>query len=171
MLSVLIFVGCASFLFVRSQLIPKSFGQHSAYRVDALDEIAARPSVLFADTACLKCHVNVEQERAESLHKVVHCMHCHGLGRNHVAQALKAVDLPDSRVDPAEKWDGNFLTGIDLYVTKDRATCLVCHEAKVGMPEKFKKINVAEHLEEMGAEAPGSREACFECHGHHDTAP
>jgi hypothetical protein len=51
---------------------------------------------------------------------------------------IKAVDSPESPVDPAEKWDGNFLT-IDLYVTRS-TTCLVCHEAKVGMPEKFKKI-------------------------------
>lgn len=168
---VLIVAGGASFLLLRSQLIPKSFGERSAYRVDALDEIAARPSVLHAQSDCLKCHVNVEQERAESLHKVVHCMHCHGLGRNHVAQALKAADSPGSQVDPAGKWDGNFLTHMDLYITKDRATCLVCHEAKVGVPETFKTINVAEHLEEMGAQAPESREACFECHGHHDTAP
>jgi hypothetical protein len=38
------------------------------------------------------------------------------------------------------------------------------------MPEDFMKINVAEHLEEMGAEEPESRETCFECHGNHDTA-
>jgi Cytochrome c554 and c-prime len=167
----LIVVGCAGFQFMRSHLVPKSFGQHSAYRADALDEIAAKPSVLYADTECFKCHVDVEQERAESLHKAVRCTHCHGLARDHVAQARKVADQPGSQVAPAEKWDGNFLTDIDLYITKDRAICLSCHEAKIGMPETFKKINVAEHLEEMGAEAPDSREACFECHGPHDTAP
>ena len=169
-LLVLIVVGCAGFLFARSRLIPESFGQRSPYRADALEEIAAQPSVLYADSVCLKCHVDVEQERAESLHKAVRCMHCHGLGRNHVAQARKAAESSDSQIDPAEKWDGDFLTQLDLYITQDRATCLVCHEAKVGLPEEFKKINVAEHLEEMGAEAPHSRETCFECHGGHDTA-
>jgi hypothetical protein len=39
------------------------------------------------------------------------------------------------------------------------------------MPEDFKKTNVAEHLEEMEADEPTSRETCFECHGGHDTAP
>lgn len=167
----LIVAGGAGFLFMRNQLIPKSFGQRSAYRADALQEIAAKPSVLHADSDCLKCHTDVRQERAESLHKAVHCMHCHGIGRKHVAQALKAADAPDSPVEPAATWDGNFFTNVDLYITKDRATCLVCHEAKVGVPEEFKKINVAQHLEEQGAEAPASRETCFECHGAHDTAP
>jgi nitrate reductase cytochrome c-type subunit len=167
----LILAGSAGLLFVRSQMIPKSFGQHSAYRADALDEIAAKPSVLPEETECLKCHVDVKQERAESLHKAVHCMHCHGVARNHVAQALKAVASPGSQIDAAQQWDGDFLTAIDLYVTKDRATCLACHEEKVGMPEDFKKINVAAHLEEMGAEEPSRREVCFDCHGPHDTAP
>jgi hypothetical protein len=170
-LLVLILVGCASFLFVRSRLIPESYGQRGPYRADALEEIAAKPGVLYSDSVCHKCHADVEEERAASLHKAVRCMHCHGLGRNHVAQARKAAESSDSPIDPAAKWDGNFLTQLDLYITKDRAICLACHEAKVGMPEEFKKLNVAEHLEEMGAEAPNSRETCFECHGGHDTAP
>ncbi|MEX0675924.1 MAG: hypothetical protein WD063_02535 [Pirellulales bacterium] len=170
-LLVLIVAACAGFVFTRSRLIPRSFGQRSQYRADALDEIAAKPSVWYADGVCLKCHVDVQQERAESLHKAVGCIHCHGLGRKHVAGALKAAESPDFHIEPAQKWDGNFLTQIDLYVTKDRTICLVCHEAKVGMPEDFKKINVAQHLEEMGAEAPNSQETCLECHGGHNTAP
>ena len=126
---------------------------------------------MLADAVCLKCHVEVEKERVESLHKAVSCFHCHGLGREHVAQARKAAKSPVLSVLPAKKWDGNFRTHIDLYITKDKATCLVCHEARVGMPEKFKKINVARHLKEQEASEPKSRESCFECHGGHDTAP
>lgn len=162
--------GGSAFLWAQSQMVPKTYGRQGPYRAAALDEIAAKPSVLQADAVCLKCHVEVEEERAESLHSVVSCAHCHGLGREHVAQARKAAKSPGLTVAPAKKWDGDFMTKIDLYITQDRATCLVCHEARVGMPEKFKKINVAEHLEEMGASEPKGRETCFECHMGHDTA-
>ena len=66
---------------------------------------------------------------------------------------------------------GDVRAYIDLFITQDRATCLVCHESMVGMPEGFKQINVAEHLEDMGAEEVKGRDVCFECHMGHDTAP
>jgi len=164
--------GGAGFLSLRSKMIPESFGEHSPpYRGAALSEIAARRSVLPADSVCLTCHVDVGEERAESLHKAVLCTHCHGLGQAHVAQARRAAESPDLSVDPAREWDGDFLTEIDLYVTQDRTICLACHEAAVGMPEDFRKIDVEQHLEEMGAENPMTRETCFECHDGHDTAP
>ena len=161
----LIFAGGAGFLWARTKMIPESFGERGPYRADALDELADRPMVLQADRVCLECHAEVGEERAESLHKVVRCFHCHGVGREHVSSAHEGAE------SAADEWDGDFQTKIDLYITKDRATCLVCHEVHVGMPEGFKKINVAEHLGEMGAEEPASRETCFECHGPHDTAP
>lgn len=161
----------AAFWKIRDRMIPESFGQQGPYRAEALNEIAARPSVLQGDTACLKCHAEVGKERAKALHKAVRCVHCHGLGREHVVQALKAANTPGTVIDPAGPWDGDFLTHADLFITKDRATCLACHEATVGMPDKFRKIKVAEHLEEMGAAEPENRETCFECHGGHDTAP
>ena len=65
----------------------------------------------------------------------------------------------------------NFQTDVDLYITKDRATCLACHQAVVGMPKDFKKINLAQHLEDEGAEEPNSPETCFECHEGHNTEP
>ena len=83
----------------------------------------------------------------------------------------RAAHDPAVRIEPAAKWDGDFLTSIDLYITRDKRTCLVCHEAAVGMPKDFKKINPAEHLEEQGASEPASQETCFECHGGHNTAP
>lgn len=173
----LVVAGGWGFLWVRGQMVPETFGQQGPYRAAALDEIKAKPSVLLADAVCLKCHTEVGKERHESLHKAVSCFHCHGLGREHVEQARK-VELARKAgkskgltIPPAKKWDGNFRTHIDLYITKDKATCVACHEARVGMPAKFKKINIAEHLKEQEAEEPKSRESCFECHGGHDTAP
>ncbi len=159
------------FVGMRSQMIPESFGQTGPYRAAALTEIAARPSVWQSDAVCHECHEDVEEERADSLHKDVRCSHCHGVGREHVAQARRAAESPESPIDPAEEWDGDFLTSVDLYITTDRKTCLVCHEDQVGMPVDFKKIDFAEHLEEQGASEPDSKEACFECHAGHDPAP
>ena len=171
----LLVLGGAGFLAVRNRLVPETFGdlsgRYGPYRVAALEQLAAKRSVLIFDTVCHKCHEDVQQERCETKHKSVQCIHCHGMAREHVAQALAAEKNPEIEIASAKEWDGDFLTKIDLYITQDRATCLVCHEAVVGMPKGFQKINVAEHLEEMEAEEPQSREACFECHGGHDTEP
>lgn len=171
LLSLLVIAGGAGFVSLRQRMIPETYGTKGPYRASALDEIAAHPMTLQADGVCLKCHTEVGEERAECLHKAVRCIHCHGLALQHVAQAVKALESPEATISPAAKWDGNFLTNLDLYITKDRAICLACHEAVVGMPKDFKKIDVARHLEEMGAESPQSRETCFECHGGHNTAP
>lgn len=163
-------VGAVAFN-VRKMLVPEAFGTTGPYRAGALTEELARPSIHIADATCLECHQNVGEERAESLHKVVNCTHCHGLSRDHVVQARLAAKDPSHEIPKAQEWDGDFFTKIDLFVTKDKATCLSCHEAVVGMPRDFKKIIAAVHLEEMGASEPASRESCFECHGGHDTAP
>jgi hypothetical protein len=136
-----------------------------------LAEEAAIRSVFQSDATCHECHEDVKEERAESLHQSVRCFHCHGVGREHVAQARRAAETPDAEIDPAQEWDGDFMTDIDLYVTNNRKTCLVCHESKVGMPADFRQIVVAEHLEEQGASEPESVEVCFECHDGHDPAP
>lgn len=170
-LLLLIVIGGAGFLWARTQMIPESFGERGPYRGDALDEIAAMPMVLPPDHVCLECHTDVGDERAESLHEAVRCFHCHGTGQEHIAMARKAAESDNVSIPAAREWDGDFLTKIDLFVTQDRKTCLVCHETQIGMPEDFKKINVAEHLEDMGADDPTSRDTCFECHGGHDTAP
>jgi len=166
-----VMMGSVGFLFVRGKMIPKSFGQYGPYRAEAMSELAARPSRFQADAACLACHEDVGEERAEALHISVRCVHCHGLGLEHIAQAEQAAESSEVSIDPAKDWDGKFPTEVDLYISKDRATCLACHKEVVGMPEDFQKINVAEHLEEMEAEDPEGRETCFECHEGHDTAP
>jgi hypothetical protein len=170
-LALLIAAAGTGFVVVRRRLVPESFGQQGPYRAAALRAIAAQPSVLQGDAICHQCHQDIQDERAESLHNAVRCTHCHGLGREHVAQARKAAESPQFKIAPAAKWDGDFATKIDLFVTKDQKTCLACHEAVVGMPKEFRKIDVAKHLEEMGASEPASRETCFECHGPHNTAP
>jgi hypothetical protein len=158
-------------LVVRAVLVPSDFGEKGPYRTSALADNAARPSLFPADSTCHSCHEAVQHERAGKPHEAVRCAHCHGYGAEHVRLATVAKNDPSATIPKAVAWDGDFLTKLDLYMTKDRRVCLSCHEAAVGMPADFKKIDVAGHLEEQGASDPLSRETCFECHGGHDTAP
>ncbi|MCP4190055.1 MAG: hypothetical protein GY768_05440 [Planctomycetaceae bacterium] len=168
----LIAIAGVSVQMIRSAMVPKSFGEQGPYRADALATIAAQEIRFPTDAKCHACHDDVREERAESLHATVACVHCHGFGKDHIAEAeLAASSNEDASVTPAKPWDGQFPSTIDLFITQDQKTCLVCHESVVGMPAEFKKIDVAEHLEEQGADDPESRETCFECHGGHDTAP
>lgn len=157
--------------FVRAILVPGDFGERGPYRASALADNAARPSRFPADATCHACHEPVREVRAGTAHESVRCAHCHGVGAEHVRLALAATKDPAATIPPAAEWDGDLLTKVDLFVTKDRRVCLSCHEAALGMPEEFKKIEVAVHLEEQGASEPLSKETCFECHGPHDTAP
>jgi hypothetical protein len=148
-LLLLIVGGGVMFLVIRSRLVPASYGEKGSYRADALQEIAAKPSRWHADADCLACHASVAEERSGSLHEAVRCFHCHGIGTAHVQQARLAAEAPETQIPAADAWDGDFLTSIDLYVTKDKAICLSCHQNAVGMPADFKKIDVAAHLEEQ----------------------
>jgi hypothetical protein len=171
LLFLLIVAAAVGYGVIRGRLVPATYGDQGAYRAAALTEIAARPSKWQSDQTCLECHQNVAKEREGSLHEAVRCFHCHGVGTKHTELARLAAKSPGTTIPPAQKWDGNFLTTIDLYLTKDKATCLSCHQDAVGMPAKFKKINQAQHLEEMGASEPKSAEVCAECHAGHNTAP
>lgn len=156
-------------LVVRNALIPESFGRLGPYRADALGEIAALRSTWQADATCLKCHVEVGEEREGSAHEAVSCAHCHGLGRVHVAQARLAAESKELSIDPAKKWDGDFLTTVDLYIARHRNTCLVCHRYVLGKPDDFLMIDVDEHLADVEPKNPNSPAVCLECHGAHDT--
>lgn len=160
-----------TFFVVRSRLVPASYGEIGPYRTAALADIAAQPSRWISDAACLECHVSVGEERSGSLHEAVACFHCHGRGAEHVALARQAAESPDIAIPPPAAWDGDPFTKVDLFLTKDKAVCLSCHQDAVGMPADFKKIQVAAHLEEQGASEPDSLEVCFECHAGHNTAP
>ncbi|MFO0975580.1 MAG: hypothetical protein U0996_04240 [Planctomycetaceae bacterium] len=163
-LAVLIAAAGAGAFWVRGQLVPPDWGKSGPYRESALAQIASDPHILTADNKCLKCHESVHEERKDSPHVAVRCMHCHGNGHEHMKVAEKGdYKKPET---PAA-WDNKFPSKVDLFVTKDRAICLSCHMKVLGMPESFKSIDVAKHLEEQGAENVASPEVCFECHTGH----
>lgn len=168
----LLVVGGVAFKVTTLQLVPDTFGDQGPYRAAALGELSGKKRLLMpSDAQCLSCHADVGEERKDALHKAVRCFHCHGVGTAHMEETRKAEGQPGATYRPAEQWDGNFLTKQDLYITKDRKACLVCHEAIVGMPEDMQQIVVVEHLKEEEAEHPEKADVCFECHGGHDTAP
>ena len=166
-LALLILAAGGGAFFLRNQMVPAGFGQEGPYRVAALTEEKALPHSFSSDASCLKCHESVHEERKDSPHLAVRCMHCHGNGREHIALAEKALTAPDTKIPPASAWDGDFLTKLDLFVAKDRAMCLSCHQKVVGMPTAFRAIEVAKHLEEQGATDADSPDVCFECHTGH----
>ena len=160
---------------VRNRLVPETYGdkwgRYGPYRVAALEQLAAHPSRLVPQATCEQCHTDVQEERDGTLHEDVACTSCHGLGRNHVTQALQAEENPDIEIDPPGEWDGDLMTKMDLFKAPHRSMCLSCHESVVGMPSRFAQIIVAEHLEEQEASEPEAVDVCFECHGYHDTEP
>jgi len=163
----LLLIGAMGAFFLRHSVVPEAFGAKGPYRPAALDQIAALPSVLSSDATCLKCHSKVQEERAESPHQAVRCMHCHGNGHEHIAAALKAAESPGMEIPKAAEWDGDFHSKQDFFVTKNRSTCLSCHASVVGMPKDFRSIDMAKHLEEQGAENINDKNVCFECHTGH----
>lgn len=170
-LAALLATAACGLVAVRTVLRPATYGDVGPYRAAALAENAALPSVFQADAVCHECHTDVQEERSGTLHEAVRCVHCHGRALEHVALARRHRDDPAVDVVPAAAWDGDFLTHQDLFISRDLATCMSCHEAVVGMPASFKKITLAAHLDEQGASDAAARDTCFECHGPHDTAP
>jgi nitrate reductase cytochrome c-type subunit len=71
------------------------------------------------------------------------------------------------KLEPAKAWDKSFVSQIDLFITKDKAICLSCHQRVVGMPSTFRAIDPTKHLEEQGAADVSSPDVCFECHSGH----
>ncbi len=171
-LAALVTLGVAAAVTARGLMVPKTYGEHEGhfYRQAALEQIASRPSVHIADSVCHECHQDVKEERAEAKHHTVGCFHCHGPSKGHVADARAKADSKEA-TKPATKLE-EYLKGGDFFITQDRESCVKCHEEGLGMPSGFQKINVAEHLDDEGADEPDSRETCFECHDNgHDTTP
>ncbi len=168
----LLAVGGLGFKLLTSLLVPESFGATGPYRADAIPMLQKKyEPIIPADSQCLKCHAEVGEERKEALHKTVRCYHCHGLGTKHMQEAAAHEKDSSVAITKAAQWDLNFLTKQDLYNTKNKKACLVCHEKTVGMPTEFAQIVVKEHLDENEPDEPKSPEVCSECHEGHDTAP
>jgi hypothetical protein len=111
-----------SYLVARSFLTPSSFGQYGWYRGDAVGEIAAARTPLFAGKqACDECHADIVRKLAAGAHQTLSCEACHGVSREHV----------ENPKIPPDKATGHY--------------CLRCHEANPSRPAWFKQIVVKNH--------------------------
>jgi hypothetical protein len=121
--ALVLLVGLALFLLVRSAVIPKAFGQYGHYRPAALEINRQRPVAFAGQAECVLCHDSEAKTRAAGKHAHVACEACHGPQAKHAADpmALKPT-LPD--VAPL---------------------CASCHQKDAAKPKSFPQVVPAEH--------------------------
>ena len=80
------------FLFLRSVLIPDTFGELGHYRAASLIDNTL-PEIHYAgQKACFECHQDIEDRKAQDVHSDIRCETCHGPGQKHVISS-KAGDI------------------------------------------------------------------------------
>ncbi len=131
----------AGFMFVRSLLVPPSFGKLGHYRADAVGEFTQLPRHYAGESACKKCHAQQGADKAKSSHHSISCESCHGALLAH-AENPKSADNKPRRPKEAEV----------------RAFCGNCHGKSVSRPARFPQIDLEEHNRGM---------ACNQCHQPH----
>lgn len=116
-------VGTAVLLFVRSLLMPQSFGQYGHFRGNALTEIRALPVAFAGHQSCEECHSDVLDLKKTGKHARVTCETCHGALASH-------ADDPAS-VQPEK--------------LRIETLCVRCHEASSAKPKGFPQVASEEH--------------------------
>jgi hypothetical protein len=133
---VVFLLALGAFLAWRSWMVPRDFGVYGHFRAGAIADIAARTPHFAGQAACIACHDDVHQARLVGRHKAIGCESCHGpLG-------------PHARGE----------TDVAPVRPNGRATCLVCHVSRPGLPSAFPRIVVKEHSDAG---------PCTECHRPH----
>jgi hypothetical protein len=129
-------LGIALFLVLRWVMVPADFGVYGHYRAGALTDAMSRPLRFAGQAACIECHTDIAELRAQGRHAKVGCESCHGALGAHAAN-------PD---------------GVKPKKPDPRATCIVCHTASISKPKSFPQVVVADH-------APaGSCAECHQVH-------
>jgi len=132
----LFLAGVAAFVILRWLMVPADFGRFGHYRAGAVADNMARPIVYAGQAACLECHADVAEARAQGKHVRVACESCHGALAVHAADPRAAKP---TRPDP-------------------RKTCITCHTSSISKPAAFPQVVPAEHAPE------GSCAACHAVH-------
>jgi hypothetical protein len=129
--AILLCVGLAAFLALRTFLVPGDFGTLGHYRESALVDNRAQAVSYAGQRLCEECHADVGESRVESKHARVACEACHG--------ALAGHAEDPTAVAPAK------LPPEDL--------CLTCHAFNLARPASFPQVKRDEH---SGGEACSS---------------
>ncbi len=123
--AVVLVVGIAAFLLIRTALIPKAFGKYGHYDAAALDRIRQHPVAFAGQDTCVMCHDDQAKARAAGKHAHVSCEACHG------PQAAHANADDPSAHKPALPDVANL--------------CRRCHEKDAAKPNDFPQVVTAEH--------------------------
>jgi uncharacterized CHY-type Zn-finger protein len=115
--------GALLFVIVQAEMRPADFGRDGHYRPASVDEIRARPIAYAGQQACVECHADVAETRAQARHKGVACESCHG------PLAAHAQGTDDAKPKRPE--------GATL--------CARCHAAKTGKPKRYPIVDIKEH--------------------------
>jgi hypothetical protein len=119
--------GFVVFLILRALLVPEGFGEIGHYRVGAIEDNRVHAVKFAGAAACLDCHPDAGEAKAQAAHAGVRCEACHG--------AL-AAHASDPSANPAERPEASTL-------------CAVCHTRNVAKPQGFPQVDPVEHAEGM----------------------
>lgn len=151
------------FFTVRSLVIPPSFGQFGHFRGAALETAANKERKLTTRGDCAACHETLKHAIGKS-HERVHCIECHGEGKDHMASCKTAK---------AGAKPGDVVTcdKANLMPTNIKDICLHCHQETVGRTAKHPQIKFDEHMKDNDPKDPKSPMVCMQCHVPHDPDP
>ena len=125
------------FLLLRHFLVPDTFGQYGHYRGASLLDNAAVEIHYAGHKACLECHQDIEDLKAEDVHSGINCEICHGPGQKHVVSGEAA----------------------DIIKPSGREFCGRCHSKNAARPkDAIFQVDLAEH---------NTGTNCVECHNPH----
>jgi hypothetical protein len=125
------------FLILRYFLVPPTFGQFGHYRGDSLRDNADLGIHYAGEQACLECHQDVEDLKAQDVHAGIHCEICHGPGQKHVLS--------------------NEAT--DILKPSGRDFCGTCHQKNAARP--------ASAIVQIEQDSHNPDNICTECHNPH----
>jgi len=159
-LGLLLVVAFGTLGYVRSQLIPETFGQYGTYRGASVEDIRASKKKFVGSQKCRRCHKAAYKLWESQDHKTVSCESCHGAGHEHLAKILSDEDPMTTIAKGAEYLKAN-----------SRELCASCHEMIPGRPDSFPQVDMKEHIDRLEVDEDHHMYPklyqCVECHlGH-----
>ncbi len=134
----LLVIAIIGFIFVRSLIVPATFGQYGWYRGDSVNDNRNFGVGYVGSISCGEenCHKPIYTIWVDSRHKTVNCETCHGPSQSHVSNI---------RIMPQPADDS-------------REFCGKCHFNRISRPSTFPQID---------PEAHGENLKCAYCHNPH----
>lgn len=127
----------ALFLLLRNFLVPDTFGDYSFYRGASLLENEQKDILYSGRKACIECHQDIEDSKAQDAHADITCEACHGPGQKHVISGNTA----------------------DIFRPSGREFCGHCHERNAAKQQSaIFQIDLSQH---------NAGKNCTDCHNAH----